>query len=541
MTPDTILLNARIRTMDIARPEAAALAIGGGRVLALGTDAEMRALAGPGTVRIDAGGRLCLPGFIDAHCHLAEGGLGLISSADLYRARDLAQLRAALAEHARRWTGPVVLGAGWQPGLFDAQSLTRAAIDAVVPDRPAILYDSSFHNACANSAALALAGLDETSADPPNGHLVRGADGRLTGMLHEDAVAFVEAFLPERTAAERREGALAGMAHANRHGITGIIDPKVTDELAETWGGLAREGAMTLAAGGAAWVRPGEDPAATRDRLVALRAESHGHWHLHSAKFFLDGVFENRTAALLAPYADAGGGNAPVMFAAAELARHAAMLGEARFQMHFHCIGDAALRAAFDCVAAGLAATGPWPALPQIAHCQLVDPADLPRFAALGAMANLQPLWARYDPVIPDIALDMIGAARLAQTYPFRQILNAGAAFCLSSDFPVTTLNPFEIIETAVTRQPRREDGEKPPFLPQEALTVAECVAGYTLHAARALWRDGAGRLRPGGAADLVLLDTDIFACPPHEIGATRALLTLFGGRSVYRAPDFDG
>ncbi len=541
MTPDTVLLNADIRTMDIARPAAEALAIGGGRVLALGTDADIRALAGPATVRIDAGGRLCLPGFIDAHCHLAEGGLGLISCADLFRARDLDGLRTALGAHARDWPGPVVYGTGWQAGLFGDHNLTRAVIDDVVPDRPAILYDSSFHNACANSAALALAGLDDTSADPPNGHLVRDRDGRLTGMLHEDAVAFLETFLPETTAAERRDGALAGMAHANRHGITGIIDPKVTDDLAGTWAGLARDGALSLAAGGAAWVRPGEDPAAARDRLIALREGNHGHWHLHSAKFFLDGVFENRTAALLAPYADAPGGNAPVMFGAAELADHAALLGAARFQMHFHCIGDAALRAALDCVAAGLAATGPWPSLPQIAPCQLVDPADLPRFAALGAMANLQPLWARRDPVIPDIALDMIGAARLPQTYPFRQLLTAGAAYCLSSDFPVSSLNPFEIIETAVTRQPRRAEGDTPPFLPQEALTVAECVAGYTLHAARAIWRDGAGTLRPGNAADLVLLDTDIFACPPHEIGGTRVLLTLFGGRPVHRDPAFDG
>lgn len=541
MSPDLVLTNAAIRTMDVARPRAEAIAVASGRVQALGTTAEILDLAGPDTHRIDAGGRLCLPGLIDAHCHLAEGGHDLISAADLQSARTLADLASTVSAHADRWPGPLVRGTGWQPGLFGDGNLTRDLVDTIVPDRPAILYDSSFHNACVNTAALARAGLDEGSADPPNGHLVRDRSGRLTGMLHEDAAKWVAERLPQPDPAERRAGALAGMAHANRHGITGIVDPKVTEELAGIWSGLARDGDLTLHVAGAARVTTEDEPEETVARLADLRAATVGHWHLNAAKVFLDGVFENRSAALLSPYADPPGGNAPVMFETDLLARHAALLGKERFQLHFHAIGDAATRAALDTIEAGLSATGPWPSLPQIAHCQLVDPADLPRFAQTGAMANIQPLWARFDPVIPDIALDMIGPARFAMTYPFRQILDAGAGFCLSSDFPVSTLNPFEIIETAITRQARLVDGAKDPFLPREALSIGECVAGYTTHAARALWREEAGRLRPGAAADLILLDRDIYAIPPHEIGDTRVLLTLFGGREIHRADRFDG
>lgn len=541
MTPDLILINASIRTMDIARPTAEALAMSGGRVIAIGSTAAILGLAGPGTRRIDAGGRLCLPGFIDAHCHLAEGGLDLVASADLSTVRTVADLQATLAAHAETWPGPLVSATGWQPGLFGDENLTRDVVDAVVADRPAILYDSSFHNACVNSAALAMAGLDDTSADPPNGHLVRTPGGRLTGMLHEDAAMWVADRLPQTTAADRRAGALAGMAHANRHGITGIIDPKVTDDLSDLWAGLAREDALTLHVAGAGLVRPSDTPAEALDRLTEARLGSTGHWHLNAAKLFLDGVFENRTAALLGPYADPPGGNAPLMFDTATLAAHAEALGTARFQMHFHAIGDAAVRAALDTVAAGHARVGRWPSLPQIAHCQLVDPADVARFAALDAMANIQPLWARLDPVIPDIALDMIGPDRRHMTYPFRSLIDAGAPFCLSSDFPVSTLNPFEIIETAITRQARLVDGAKEPFLPDEALTVAECVAGYTVHASRALWREGAGRLAPGAPADLIILDQDVFTIPPHRIGDTRVLLTLFAGREVHRADEFGG
>ncbi|MGQ0564454.1 MAG: amidohydrolase [Gemmobacter sp.] len=541
MTPDLILVNADIRTMDTACPRARGIAIGAGRILRLGSDADIRAMAGPGTQVIDLRGRLVLPGFQDAHVHLMDGGTDMVTAAALWDVQGVPALQRAVADHAAKVTLPVVIGTGWQPGLYGDHNLTAAVIDAVVSDRPAILYDNSGHCACLNSRAIELCGIGNDTPDPANGHFVRDATGQATGMLHEDAIHFAMRFLPALGPDEFLAGARAGQAHANRHGLTGIIDPRVVDHNVAAYGALAAQGALTLRVAGAALVTAKDTADSALARLTALRAAHPGpDFHIHSAKFFFDGVFENRTAAMLAPYADAGGGNAPVMFTPDQIAALFTALDAARFQIHVHVIGDAAARAALDGFETARRANGPWPGLHQLAHLQSVDPADIPRIAALGAMANIQPLWARYDPTVPDIALEMIGPDRLAQTYAFRQMLDAGAAYCLSSDFAVSTLNPFEIIEIAVTRQPLAREGSAPVFLPAERLTVAEAVQGYTVNAAAACWRGAhTGRLSPGFSADLIVLDRDIFAVPHGQIGDTQVLLTLFKGREVHRHGDF--
>lgn len=532
-----LLHNARIRTMNPGQPAAQALLIRNGRIAALGAADALRALA-PGAAEIDAGGRLCLPGFQDAHIHLLSGGTDLATAAPLFDLAEPAALVQALADHAARHPGlPLVIGTGWQPGLFGDHNLTAALLDTACASRPVITYDSSFHNACLNSAALALAGIGAETPDPPNGHIVKQG-GQPTGMLHEEAIPWALARLPDLTEEDRMAGLRAGQAHAHAHGITGILDPRITELEARIYGRALAEGALALWVAGAALVTEADTPETALARLSALRAAHPGpEFHVQSAKFFMDGVFENRTAALLAPYADAPGGNADAMFGADQTRALFTALDAARFAIHVHVIGDAACARALDGLAAARAANGTWPAAHQLAHLQLVAPDDFPRLAATGAMANIQPLWARRDPLIPDIALDMIGAARESQTYAFRRMLEAGAGFCLSSDWPVSTLNPFEIIETAVTRQARQCEGPKPPFLPDQALTVAECVAGYTVHAARACWREGfTGQLAPGFSADLILLDQDIFTCDPARIGDTRVDLTLFRGRIVHRS-----
>lgn len=543
MTPDLILINADIRTMDASHPRARAMAIRAGRVMALGDDAAMRHLAGRSTTVIDGGGRLALPGFQDAHVHLMDGGTDLIQTAYLYDATTVEDVQTRMAAHNSRYKGELVMGAGWQCGFFGDHNLTRQVLDAVVPDRPCIIYDGNFHNACLNSVACRMAAVAKGTPDPLNGHFVLDATGEPTGMLHEEAIHRVRDRLPDISDATYLAGARAGQAHANRHGITGIIDPWIMERHCTAYGALDAGGELTLRVKGAAAVMASDAVGEAVARLTDLRARYRSEFfHINAGKFFLDGGLENRTAALIAPYADAGGGNAPLMYTPDQIAGFFTALDAARFQIHVHCIGDRAARAALDGFAAARAGNGPWPSLHQIAHVELVDPADVPRFAALGVMANMQPLWAVWDPIIPDFTMAMVGPARLPSVYAFRSLIDAGAPYCISSDFAVTTLNPFEIIETAVTRQPQRRRGHSEPFLPEQRLTVAEAVLGYTRHAAAACWRgEATGALTRGKSGDFILLDRDIFAGDPHEISETQVQLTVLQGREVYRAERFDG
>jgi hypothetical protein len=539
MPADLILTNAHIRTMDDAHPQAQAMAITAGKITRIGTDAEITALAGPNTRRIDAGRRLVLPGFQDAHIHLLNGGTDLVDSAYLYDATSLAELQQALATHAARNTSPVVWGAGWASGLFGDHNLTREVLDVAVSDRPCLIYDYNFHNACINSAAIAQIGIADTTPDPMNGHIVRDATGRATGMLHEEAIAWALTFLPEVSEDTIAKGLVAAQAHANRHGITGVLDPSVRDEQRRHY--AAGQSELTLRVAGAMLVTAADTVETALTRLRAWRAAHPGpDFHLHSAKFFFDGGFENRTAAVVEPYADAAGGNAPLMFTPDQIRDLFTALDADRFQIHVHCIGDAATRAALDGFEAARRANGTWPSLHQIAHVQLVHPDDLPRFAELGVMANMQPLWACDDPYEPNPATPLIGAARRAMTYPFRSLIDAGAPYCINSDWAVSSLNPFEIITIAVTREPLRARGRAEPFLPEQRMTVEEAVRGYTTHAAAASWRSHiCGALRPGLSGDFIVLDRDIFTCDPYSIAETRVLSTHFKGRETHRDPAF--
>lgn len=538
---DVILLNGRIMTMDPFRPSAQAVAVREGKVFALGTDADMRGLARPGTRIVDAGGRLVLPGFQDTHIHLQDSGQDYSQNADLSAARTVDELLATLATfsagHRRAWAN----GTGWYSGIFGEHNLNAAVLDRAVPDRPCMIVASDGHNACLNSAGLRAVGFDRNTPDPLNGHIVRDAAGDPTGLLYETAIYLAESRMPAPSDAEFAEGVLWAMRLANRHGITGVLDAKVEERHVRVYQGLARGEGMTLRVASTALVVPQDTTKGALERLSDFRAQSrHGHFRVHSAKFFLDGVIENRTAAMLAPYSDAQGGNAPVMFEQAQIDEMFTAFDAARFQIHVHAIGDAATRAALDGFEAAMRANAAWPGLHQIAHVQFIDPADIPRFRRLGAMANVQPLWARHEPSVDDMAIPVVGPERSRWIYAFRSLLDAGAGMALSSDWGVSTLNPFEIIETAVTRQPPRREGQGPVFLPEQRITRAEAVAGYTTAAAAAAWRSAeTGSLAPGKSADLIVLDRDIFACDPYEIGDTQVLLTLFEGREVHRDAAF--
>ena len=536
MMADTIIINGNIVTMEPLVPRAEALALRDGRILAVGTTAEIRALATSRTQVIDARGHLVLPGFQDTHIHLQDSGNDYHANAVLDQCRSIGELQEALRTFAARSKSPWVNGVGWYTGIFTDANLTRQVLDEAVPGRPCYILASDGHNACLNSKGCEALGLREGIDDPPLGHFVRDALGVPTGMLHEYAVYWARERMPAITEDDHAAGVRFGQALCNRHGITGVLDASINERHARVYQRLADRGELTLRVAATAKVKPHEDTGRAVKRVKAMRAACRGDlFKVHSAKFFLDGVLENRTATMLQPYSDALGGNARLMFGHNQVKDLFAAFDAERFQIHVHVIGDGALRAALDGLQAAREANGAWPSLHQLAHVQCLDPADVPRFRDLGAMANIQPLWARHEPSVTDVALPMVGPERGQWMYAFRSLIDAGAPYCLSSDWGVSTLNPFPIMETAVTRQPPRKNGDHPVFLPEQRMTIAECVRGYTVNAAAAAWRsEETGTLAPGKSADLIILDRDIFTCDTYDIGDTEVLLTLFRGERVY-------
>ena len=533
---DLILTNADIRSMDPMVPRVEAMAMAGGRILALGSAAEMRALAGEGAEHLDAGGRLVLPGFHDTHIHLQDGGPHYVESADLTTAGTPERLVALLREFAQGTERAWIYGGFYNATLLHEGNLTREVLDRAVPDRPCFITASDGHNGCLNSRAIEALGLTDETPDPPEGHFVRDARGRATGMLYERAVTWCNERRPQPPEQEYIEGVQLAQALANRHGITGVLDALVEDRHVRIYNRMAAEDALTVRVIATALVHPGEEAAAAVARVSALRASArHPMFRVHSAKFFFDGVIENRTAAMIAPYSDAIGGNAPLMFAPGDIARLFPAFDAARFQIHVHAIGDMAVRAALDGMERAREENGAWPSRHHIAHIQFIDPADIPRFAKLGVVANVQPLWARAEAPVTESSIPVVGPERSRYIYAFRSLREARAEMVLSSDWTVSTLNPFEIIETAVTRRPPRREANVKTFLPEQCLTIEDCVAGYTIGAARAGWRDEeTGSLSPGKWADFVVLSQDIFACSARDIGDTEVVGTYLAGRAVH-------
>ena len=540
---DVVAINGKVVTMDPLTPRVTAVFLRGGRVAGLGSDSDMRALAGKSARVIDAGGRLVLPGFQDTHIHLQDSGREYGMNAHLDSARRIEDLQGALRDFAAKHDDTWVNGVGWYTGIFTEHNLTRQVLDAAVPGRPVYILASDGHNAALNTKACEAVGLTRDTPDPPNGQFVRDAKGVPTGMLYEDAIDWVRKRMPMPTDAEYTEGVKFGQALCNRHGITGVLDASVNERHMRVYGALEKAQALTVRICATAKVLPEESTESALARVMELRRQhSSGMLHVHSAKFFLDGVLENRTGVMLADYSDALGGNAPLMFGANQVKDLFCAFDAARFQIHVHVIGDGAARAALDALEAAQLVNGKWPSLHQLAHVQCLDPADIPRFGELGVVANIQPLWARNEPSVTDVALPMVGEARGKWMYAFRSLLDAGAPYALSSDWGVSTLNPFPIMQTAMTRQPPHKGRDYPAFLPEQRMTLEECVKGYTVNAAEAAWRGRyTGSLSVGKFGDVIILDRDIFEIDPYEIADTQVQLTLLGGKEVYRATGFSG
>ncbi|HSG90323.1 MAG TPA: amidohydrolase [Pseudomonadales bacterium] len=531
---DLILANAAVHTMDPARPRAEAVAIGAGRILAVGTTAQIDArFAGP---RRDLHGQMLLPAFHDAHAHPLGGGLQLLGC-DLGGIRDETELLATIrACAAADPDGEWLLGAGWELSVFPPEgNPDKALLDAIDGERPVFLRAADGHSSWANSVALARAGISADTPDPRNGVIERDAAGEPSGTLRESAQALVEAVVPPLTHAQRMEGGRAALRHANALGVTSFVDAAVGEDELAVWRDLEAGGELTVRVVASIRVR-GMASNASVDLVDPASRGSSALVRTDAAKLFLDGVLEGETAALLEPYIGRGGARGALNVPWDDLVATVIDLDARGVQIHMHAIGDGAVQQGLDALEAARRVNGPNDNRHHICHLQLVAPADYPRFGALGVRANFQALWAYPDPYITDVNLPVVGQARVDRMYPIASIARAGGTIVGGSDWPVSSVNPLLAIEVAVTR--RDPDGVIPGVLnAAQAVPLETMLAAYTREAAALMHQEAeTGTIEVGKAADLVVLGRDLFEVPAEEIGEVPINLTLFRGSIVHDA-----
>jgi predicted amidohydrolase YtcJ len=512
------------------------VAVRKGRIVYVGTGRLPEGLIGTRTEVVDLAGRMVLPGFQDAHVHPVSGGVEL-GECLLY---DVTTAQAA-ADSVRSYAAahrdlPWIRGAGWQLPLFPHASPTKALLDGAVPDRPALLYASDGHSAWANSKALEVAGITRETPDPPNGRIERDSrTGEPSGTLRESAIDLVANKLPERSGAELSAGLARALAQANAFGITTLF---AADEGAGELGayrGADSAGKLTVRIVAALHVGSDTGEALLR-RLREWRVRyASARVRPIAVKLFADGVIESRTAALLAPYLDRHGDAGTPNYDQATLDRLATDLDRDGFQIHVHAIGDRAIRMTLDAFEKARARNGIRDSRHSIAHLELIDPADIPRFRALGVIANFEALWANGDEWLTRLTEPALGPRRSRWLYPIASVVKTGAIVTGGSDWSVSSLNPLDAIEMGVTHRDPARPGMA-PWHPEERVDLATMIAMYTINAAYANRQAReTGSIETGKLADLIVLDRNLFDVAVDHIHDVRVLRTLLEGRTVFR------
>jgi len=545
---DLVFTGGKVRTPVHPSGFARALAVRDGLIQAVGTDGDIRPLAGRGTRVVDLRGRLVLPAFGDAHVHAVSGGLESLRC-NLLGLRTRQDTLAAVAAYCSGLSaGAWVLGGGWAMEAFPGGLPTVADLDAVTGGRPAFLPNYAHHSAWVNTAALQRAGIDAGTPDPPDGRIERDQAGRPAGTLHDGAMRLVQ--VPAPSPADLRAGLLAAQAHLHSLGITRFQDACIgaaaeigMPDTFESYRQAAEDGVLTCHVTGALWWdrRRGLDQV---EDLLARREQAGGRFRASTVKVMLDGVCETFTAAMSAPYLDRHGhpaGHRGSLFIEPDLLDAAARrLADEGFQLHFHAIGDRAVGTALDTLAS-LPATGRRAARHHVAHLQFIAPRDLGRFLALDAVANFQPLWACTEPLMEQMTLPFIGPERAAWQYQIGSLARMGTRIAFGSDWPISSADPLQEIHVAVNRVLSERLGQRgepeceSPFLPGQAVSLDDALGAFTSGVDWVNHEENlVGTLRPGLRADLIVLDQDLFAVPPGAIGQVSVVMTVSSGQVVF-------
>ncbi|MDI2126729.1 amidohydrolase [Yinghuangia seranimata] len=535
-----------IRTNSPEHGDTHALLVRDGRIVALGDDAVRLAEAEPPEQRVQVSG-LLMPAFGDGHAHPMFAGLEWFGPR-IRGAGSVEEIIAAVGAWATEHPGEDwIVGASYDPTLAPDGVFDAAWLDEVVADRPVVLRAGDYHTVWCNSEALRRAGVTADTPDPRLGWIVRRADGSPSGTLREwHACDLVLDRVPGRSVDELVEAlGIAGARYAEC-GVTFVQDAWVEPDMVEPYlvaeerGRLSFRANLAFRADPDTWVSGGQVAAFTAAR-ERVHARSAGLVTAHTVKFFADGVIESGTAAVLEPYCDAPHTCGMPVWAPAELRDAVTAFDAAGFQVHIHAIGDAGVRPALDAVEAAQAANPAWDRRPVIAHVQLVDPADLDRFAALGVVANFEPLWAQLDPLQRELTIPRLGPERAALQYPMGDLAARGVRLSFGSDWPVTSPVPMEGVAIAVTR--RTDDGlpDEEGWTPHQKLTIDQALDAYTTGVAYQVFADDRGVLTPGAAADLVWLGHDPRAAVRDGDAGTLASISVRGtwlaGRAVHGTP----
>jgi predicted amidohydrolase YtcJ len=531
LAPELIIFNASIRTMDPRQPQADAVAILGNRIAAVGSSAEIRALANGQTRLIDAHERLLLPGFNDAHVHFLTGGFSL-SNVDLRDAQSPVEMARRLADHARKIPkGQWILGGDWDHESWPGTPLpTREMIDAATPDNPVFVNRLDGHMALANTLALRLAGITKATADPAGGLLVRDpGTGEPTGLLKDAAEALVERVVPQKTFEEKRVAARAASEYAARCGVTSVTDMSAGEDVG-VYQYLHEQGEL-------------------KTRIYAIRSivswEVFGKAGVRAAfgndtirigglKGFADGSLGSSTALFFQPYHDSPTNRGLLfdqMLPEGIMLQRVEAADKVGLQVMIHAIGDEANLRILDIYRQVTEKNGVRDRRFRIEHAQHLRASEIPRFGREKVIASMQPYHAADDGRWCE---KRIGTDRARGTYAFRSLLDSGAVLAFGSDWTVAPLNPLTGIKAAVTRQTL--DGKHPQgWLPEQKITVDEAVRAYTVGSAYAEFADAVkGAITPGKLADLVMIDQDIYKIDPATIDKARAVLTVMDGKVVY-------
>ncbi len=533
-----LVLVGDVYTVDAARSWASAVAVSGDRIVAVGTEADVRERVGSAATVMT--GAAILPGFQDAHVHPSVGGRNLLNvNLDDLATKDayLERIRGFAEAHPELdW----IVGGGWYNRVFAATDGPRKQdLDAVVPDRPVFLLNTDVHAGWANSKLLEIAGIAADTPDPWDGYFVRDTDGSPTGCLQEGAAYDVlQRVVPRPTIETWEEYLRVAQRELHALGVTAWQDAWVEGDLLRAYRALDDDGQLTMRVVAALWWDRHRGLEQLHDLENMREWGTAGRVRATSVKIMLDGCPESCTASMLDPFEGRFGqehGTGIQFIDAKDLNEVVVALDAAGFQVHQHALGDRAVRSALDAVEAARSANGANDHRHHVAHLQLPQPTDVPRLRDLGVVANVQPYWAQPDPMVEEMTKPRVGE-RAGNLYPIGDVRRSGAVMCFGSDWPVSTPNPFLEMEVAVTRQVPGGGDDGEVLAPEQRIDLQAAIAAFTRGSAFVNHDDDAGSIEEGKRADLVVLDRNPFDREAGPVGQTRVVTTIASGRVVYEA-----